>query len=208
MLLKKNKIFVQIGANDGNDAFRNLVRQYVPKMVVLVEPNEELNSLIKENYKLISKPLVYIENVAIMEEDKGEVKLVIPDVEYRGGHNYTNKHYSLLPLDDWGKEFHNSISAKSMTFTALCDKYKITNINYLQIDTEGYDMEIIKSIDFSKVQIDNIQFERWDFPISMYTRYGAYADKCGINAVREVERLLMKQGYKLVRTKHDIIAMK
>lgn len=47
-----------------------------------------------------------------------------------------------------------------MTFMELCEWYEITDIHYLQIDTEGYDAEIIKSIDFAKVNIDIIKYEQ------------------------------------------------
>jgi len=86
------------------------------------------------------------------------VKLVIPHLSdpnktINGLHEYGHSLYSLIPMDDWGNEFL-SIEAPSMTFEKLCDKYRLTDIQFLQIDTEGYDSEIIKSIDFSKINID------------------------------------------------------
>jgi len=48
-----------------------------------------------------------------------------------------------------------------MTLNSLCKKHNFTQIDYLKIDTEGYDCHIIKSIDFKNLQISFIQFEMW-----------------------------------------------
>ncbi len=41
----------------------------------------------------------------------------------------------------------------------LLDQYKMPHINYLSIDTEGGELEILQSIDFKKYQIDLISVE-------------------------------------------------
>jgi len=43
-------VYFQIGTNNGNDQFRNLVRQAKPDIVILVEPNSSLIEQIKQNY--------------------------------------------------------------------------------------------------------------------------------------------------------------
>lgn len=207
--LEKHRVFVQIGTNDGKDKFRDLVRHYSPKKVVLVEPNKALNSRIWESYSGIPyNSKVVIENVAITKESNGIVKLVIPDEEYRGNHNYTSKHFSLLPMDNWGKEFRHFMFAPSMTFSQLCHKYEITHINFLQLDTEGYDSEIIKSIDFKEVSIDLLQFEKWDFPVEVFSRHGAKAEEYGVNGMKQAVGILITQGYEIKEMKRDIIAVK
>jgi len=45
------------------------------------------------------------------------------------------------------------------TFSDICEKYSICEIDYLFIDTEGYDYKIINSINFSDIQINKIKFE-------------------------------------------------
>ena len=37
------KTFVQIGTNDGNDEFNEIVKEENPDLIILVEPNEKLN---------------------------------------------------------------------------------------------------------------------------------------------------------------------
>ena len=41
----------------------------------------------------------------------------------------------------------------------ICDEHQISHINYLSIDVEGAELEVIKSINFDKVFIDVIGFE-------------------------------------------------
>ena len=69
MELQKNKVFVQIGTNDGFDEFNSIVRQYEPSLVILVEPNKLLNDRINYHYQGVNN--YHIENLAITEENKG-----------------------------------------------------------------------------------------------------------------------------------------
>jgi hypothetical protein len=47
-----------------------------------------------------------------------------------------------------------------MTFNNIMEKYNLTDLDYLFIDTEGLDIHIIASIDFQKYNIKNIIFEQ------------------------------------------------
>ena len=49
-----------------------------------------------------------------------------------------------------------------MTLNSLCEKHNITQVDFLKIDTEGYDCHIINSIDFKKLHISFILFEMWE----------------------------------------------
>ena len=196
------KIFVQIGTNNGNDDFRNLCRQYKPSLIILVEPNSIHNDSIVTAYEGI---LAYhIENVAITTQAQNEVTLVIPKNRPK---MYNTGNYSLLPMDDWGDDF-NKVVSKGITFSQLCENYGITEIEYLQIDTEGYDSEIIKSIDFSKVKINKIRYEKWGFPTDAFTRHGDKGKEYGIAGMKAVHSLLVDLGYVLIEETSDILAIK
>ena len=213
MILQLNKVFVQIGTNDGNDDFLNLVKRNKPSKVVLVEPNVLYIPKIVSNYKDIDN--VFIENVAITELDKGLVKLVVPKNENNGksingidyGDPTYNAGYSLIPMDDWGNNLH-TIESNSMTFEDLCEKYEISDIHYLQIDTEGYDSEIIKSIDFTKVSIDFIKYEIWPFQETAFKRHGKKSSLYGANGMKSVFNLLESLNYTVIKDGNDMIAIK
>ena len=51
------------------------------------------------------------------------------------------------------------IEVETKKLETICDSHKISHINYLSIDVEGAEFEVIKSINFDKVFIDVIGFE-------------------------------------------------
>ena len=209
--LKSNKVLVQIGTNTGMDDFNALARGIYSSKIVLVEPNAALNNKIHGQYKGVNN--YCIENVAITKEGVGQVTLVHPKnvLDKRGNPtnspHYTSGHFSILPMDDWGDNL-DTLQADTMTFVALCEKHSMTEIHYLQIDAEGYDCEIIKSIDFKRIHIDAIKFEDWSFPEDCFKKYGIEGKQYGTNAMQYVEWMLINMGYTLCREGMDILAVK
>ena len=51
------------------------------------------------------------------------------------------------------------IEVETKKLETICDSHKISHVNYLSIDVEGAEFEVIKSINFDKVYIDVIGFE-------------------------------------------------
>ncbi len=207
MNLQDNKVFVQIGTNNGKDDFNLLCRKHTPSKVILVEPNSRLRDEIVENYQDIEN--VFITFSAITEKE-GFVDLCIrPEMNLEGelkGIRYDGG-YSALPLDDWGEEL-DVMTVPCMTFQSLCDKYGITDIHFLQIDTEGYDAEIIKSIDFNTVNIDIIRYEWWGFPEACFTKHKDKGVLCGDKGMEYVTDKLIFLGYELKRVDENVIAIK
>lgn len=220
-------VFVQIGTNDNNDNFRGLVYKYKPKTVILVEPNYELYDDIKRNYRELEQVCnIIILNKCIYEKDNEEVSLFIPakDGIYgnpgvqperkQGNYLYNNKHFSLIPMNDWGlKKDMVEIKSKTITFSTMCELYNISHIAYLQIDTEGYDSQIISSIDFNKINIDILRYEKWPFDENCFSKYhNENKNIYGINGMKNVEKNLLNYNYKLFDIQDndgdDIIAIK
>jgi FkbM family methyltransferase len=196
-----SKVYFQIGTNNGNDMFRDLVLQNSPDCIILVEPNKELIDEIKKNYNNIKN--VYIYNNAIYYNDDETVELYIPakngimGTRADNGIVYNDYHFSLLPMNDWGnKNDMVKISTKSITFDKICSIHNITNIDYLQIDTEGFDSEIIQMINLSKYKINKIRFEKWNFKSECFTNYyEEKADDLGINGLNKCINKLKEYNY-------------
>uniref|UniRef100_A0A6C0KK08 Methyltransferase FkbM domain-containing protein n=1 Tax=viral metagenome TaxID=1070528 RepID=A0A6C0KK08_9ZZZZ len=196
-----SKVFFQIGTNNGNDLFREMVIKNAPDCVILVEPNKELIDEIIKNYNNIKN--VYIYNYAIYYNDDETVELYIPakngiiGTRADNGIVYTDGNFSLLPMNDWGnKNDMVKMTSKSITFDKICSNHNITNIDYLQIDTEGFDSEIIQMIDLSKYKINKIRFESWYFKTECYTTY--YEEKSvdlGINGMNKCINKLKQHNY-------------
>ena len=74
---------------------------------------------------------------------------------------------------------------------SLLVKHKLTDLDILIIDTEGYDFEIIRGIDFDTIKPKIIIFE--------------YTNLSG-NAFRHCKQLLQNNGYKLNSDELNVIA--
>jgi FkbM family methyltransferase len=200
-----SSVYFQIGTNDGNDQFRQIVLDKKPDLVILVEPNSSLIDEIKKNYDGI--PNVHIYNNAIYYTNDEDVTLFIPSkqgvmngdrgVRADNGLTYHHVNFSLIPMNDWGKkEDMAKITAKSITFDEICKRHTITTIDYLQIDTEGFDSEIIKMIDLSKYTIKKIRFEKWNFKQEAFTEYNsAHANKLGEKGMNLIKEKLTAYNY-------------
>ena len=79
------------------------------------------------------------------------------------------------------------IKIKAITFNKLIEKYKIEYINKLIIDAEGFDYKIIKSINFKKIFIKEIIFEKKHLNVTQ---------KIG-NRLEEIKDILLKENYEL-----------
>jgi FkbM family methyltransferase len=202
------RVFFQIGTNDGNDLFRDLVIKENPDMVILVEPNKLLINEIKQNYSNIQN--VYIYNNAIYYNDDEVIELYIPakngimGTRADNGIVYDSGHFTLLPMNDWGnKNDMVKITSTGITFDKICSTHGITNIDYLQIDTEGFDCEIIKMIDLSKYKINRIRFEKWGFNTECFTDYNKdKADELGVNGMNNAVNKLKEYNY-VINDIHD-----
>ena len=151
---------VQIGTNDGDDDIREFCLNVRPDFVLLVEPfNYHLNK-IKENYSDIIKN-VYIENIAIHPTDNlRSVKLFYSE---RDGIDHKYQITSMIPehLIKHGADSSElkTFEVPSLTINALFDKYSLKHIDYLFLDIEGIDFEVLKSINFEKYDIKHLQIE-------------------------------------------------
>jgi FkbM family methyltransferase len=203
------RVFFQIGTNDGNDEFLKRVKDGKPDMVILVEPNEQKLPEIKENYKGI--PNVHIYMNAIYYRSGEEVELVVPakngEVGTRADNGivYLDVHFSLLPMNDWGEKSDMvKIKAKTITFDDICKNHNITHIEFLQIDTEGFDSEIIQMIDFETYKIDHLIFENWSFASDCFTRYHSEkADSLGLSGQLKAIKKLQTYKYKIIEFKDE-----
>ena len=210
-----SKVFFQIGTNTGYDQFRENVKFSKPDRVILVEPNRELVPEITKNYKDISGVRIY--NNAIYYENNKNVDLFIPKLVSRSddsimgmraanGCHYNNEHYTLCPLNDWGdsKDEMTKITAEGITFDEICRRENITEIEYLQIDTEGFDTEIIKMIDLKKYKIHRIRFEKWEFNSEQFSKFNSniegknLAKKLGNAGLQDAINKLIENNYVLI----------
>lgn len=146
------KTYIQIGANVGKDDFQELIQSINERVkVILVEPNSKLTPILSDNYSNL--------------ENKHEMVICSFGIALADGmtniHLYDTSGVSSLLYRRVG-EIREIIKIPVLTFDSLCTKFSINEIEYLCIDTEGLDYEIMNSIDLSKVTIKTIVFEKWN----------------------------------------------
>jgi FkbM family methyltransferase len=151
--------FVEIGANDGDqhDHLRPILDAN-PWRGIMVEPVPYVFERLRANYGQRSG--VALENAAIADRDGKLPFYHLSEAEdrlaaglprwYDGIGSFSQdavlRHASLLP----GLESRlTCIEVACLTFTSLCVKHRVDRIDLLIVDTEGYDHEILRNIDWS-----------------------------------------------------------
>ena len=162
---KQNLSFVQIGTMDGitND---NMYSHIINKKMrgVLVEPIPYWFNKLKETYKNIN--YVSFENAAVSLSN-GETNMfyVNPEkVKNEKLPDWYNGHSSILyqhaPGNLWGiKGSSTQIKVNSINLDTLTKKHNIEDIDIYFSDCEGYDLDIIKQLDFNKFKPSIINIE-------------------------------------------------
>jgi FkbM family methyltransferase len=170
---KSSFYFIQVGANDGitDDRLHAFICKY-KWQGILVEPVPYIFERLQENYKNFAN-LVF-ENCAIGSSSGNLPFYSISEKNWVGTDHkdYSNgkgldqlgsfdkatimKHSSMIP--DF-ESFILEINVPTVTISELYRKYNITHLDLLQIDTEGYDYEILTNTDFVKLKPEIVIFE-------------------------------------------------
>lgn len=74
---------------------------------------------------------------------------------------YDPRHVSRIneEIKNKNNKGHKIINVKTEKLNTILDKYNIKNIDFLSIDTEGSELDILKTLDFNNYSIDVITIE-------------------------------------------------
>jgi FkbM family methyltransferase len=155
---KQNGFFVDIGAYDGI-AFSN--SYYFEKNLnwkgICIEPHPIVFEKLKQNRSC------FLENVAISNVNKQLKFLKIdngPEMLSGLVDNYDQRHIERIGREtilDGGTI--DIIDVNCVKLDYLLDKYNVDQVDYLSIDVEGAELDILKGIDFNKYLIKYITIE-------------------------------------------------
>lgn len=152
---------IQIGANQGNDELTSLIKDKKINKLILIEPLDIHNSKLEECYNNISNK--FIENIAICDDPS--IKEISFFFHKEDGVDY-GLSFEIATLDKnhilkhgRGEEGIVEIKVPSLTINELFEKHNLKEIDILFIDAEGFDHEILKSIDYNKYSIKHLYFE-------------------------------------------------
>ena len=155
----KNGVYVDVGAHDGITINNTLY----------FEKNHQWTGINIEPIKSVYDKLVANRpdnvnlNCAVCNQD-GETEFLcnVGYTEMISGIKETFDTRHLNRLQNENRQMGsttNVIKVNTKRLETIFDEHKLSHINYLSIDVEGAEFEVIKSINFDKVYIDCIGFE-------------------------------------------------
>lgn len=161
----ENLSFIQVGANDGD--YGDPLKKYIFKYDwngIFIEPQPEIFKELLINYKDLEERL-HFENIAISNTPES-ISLFRPFIgkEINRSAIIESSIASTIP-NVTARQFGikesdlEEIKVPTMTLDAIVEKYQLLNIDILQIDTEGYDWGVLKTLNLKKHQPKIIQFE-------------------------------------------------
>jgi FkbM family methyltransferase len=201
----------QVGANDGktNDPVHRYFQDYNWKGL-LVEPQKDVfDQGLSVTYSGNSR--VKIENVALGKQEgslpfyrvalsKARWATGLSSFDKQSLEEHIKNGYIIRKAQEEGLEIPQdqskileTVYVPTVKVKTLLDKYGIQNFNVLCVDTEGYDFEILKLIDFKKYTPEVILFESKNL-----------SNEDFISA----KKLLTAHGYDLFWEKGDTLAIK
>ena len=187
--------FIQVGANDGisHDNIFPFFKSHKCRGV-LVEPLPHFFERLKLNYA--DSPSMVPLKIALHPTAKTfDIFSVNPQALHKYPHwvsgiaSFNKDHLfsNGIPESDLISE---SVACTSLT--QLVKDHNLFGLDYLQIDTEGFDEEIIKMIDFSIIKPKLVKFE------------SVHLNKSQKNSTIS---LLNAHGYKIIDERRDMIAL-
>jgi FkbM family methyltransferase len=203
--------FIQVGANDGliNDPLLRLIALF-QWQGILLEPQplvfeRELKPLYQNNQRihLVNAAVdrvegnrtLYTISFSTQRWATGLASFSKPTLESRINDGYVEKaaikYGDILPANkmDW----MSSTDIACRSFESLIMESSMKSLDLLQIDTEGYDFEIIRMFPFHLIQPRAISFE------NEHSSDDAYA---------EILLFLQEKGYRVKEIGRDSLALK
>lgn len=196
MLERRSIFFLQIGANDGvsNDPLHKFVTKFGWEGILL-EPLPAAFEMLRRNYA--GNPNLKLINAALSHEDGHRTLYTLRmDADtFPKAHQFSSFSLErLLGQNAWVPEVASKVERVQVECISLKTLLREANgraIDILQIDAEGYDLQILRMIDFSAMRPAIISYEH-----------------SGMSKAEQEEAvtLLIGQGYRLTRGNSDTVA--
>jgi FkbM family methyltransferase len=179
-----------VGANEGQTAV-NLLREFPETQVFSFEPHP--STFAKLLVKFENNPRFHGVNVALGAE-AGEVEMI----EYPN--SKINSLVSNAGFATRYREGGKSIPVKAMKLDVFCEENSIDNIVLLKIDTEGFELMVLRGAEKMLSQ-GKIKF--------VYAEYNDLQGKEGVfgGALAPIDALLRSHGYRFVASYNDYVRL-
>ncbi len=191
--IDKPFVFVQVGANDGVsfDFLYDFVVQRKSSGIV-IEPIKEYYDELVLNYSKfddiikVNKAIHPLEKQLSIYKINPSSKSKYPDW-VKGIASFNPNHHKNVNIDT------KDIITETVNCDTLMNIVNKKNIDYFQIDTEGFDYEVLKMINFEIINPKIIKYE--------------HASLCNDDK-NKAKELLIKNGYYIFSEQNDTIALK
>ena len=146
----RNGFYVEFGAMDGISGSNTYILEKEFNWTgILCEPSIKYKNSLIEN-----RPNNYIETSCVYS--KSDIKLLFNDTKADGLSTLD----SFSTSDNWDRTIGEKYYVNSISLNDLFKKYQApSKINYMSIDTEGSEYEILKKLDFTKYTFEVITVE-------------------------------------------------
>jgi len=153
---KTNGFYIDIGANDGISGSTTFWAEQAGWKGICVEPQKSTF----EKMKKVRKCSLY--NYAVSNKSQENVEFIqFPDINFRSGLAGTMTENHIIEAKQFSNMEKDFVSTK--TFGDIMADFKNVNfIDFLSIDTEGHEMQVLESIDFTKFKFGLITIETQD----------------------------------------------
>lgn len=187
-----NFFFIQIGGFDGvfDDPLHKMIIKHHWSGLI-VEPQPEAFCALQKNYA--NHPNITLIQAAISNNNE---PIVLHRLSQKNlTEEWKNCFATLLPdRGDIGKtpaDQCEKIIVPGISLSTLLQQHQVKKIGLMQIDTEGYDYQILKSIDFTKLKPKIIHYEHRHLPSQ---------------EIELAQKLLKKYKYIISPLEYDTIA--
>lgn len=183
----RNGVFIEAGANDGISQSNTALYEFDYGWTgLLIEPNpkkffeckERRQNSIVENYALVSDN--YSKDFILGNFDEIGYGESLTAMVYDNG-DWVDEH--LLEHKNNIKE--KLIEVPAITLNKLLAKHKVTKINFVSLDVEGYEISVLNGFDLKKYQPDYIMIETTTFE-SRRKAILDYMRERGYNVIEEL----------------------
>jgi hypothetical protein len=158
---KRNGIFIDVGAYDGNTVSNTLyMEDQLGWKGICIEPNPESfeNLIINRNTSCLNIGISDVESILKFYKVKGYAEMLSGFVDYLSEGHIKRIHEEISKN---GGSF-DIIDVPVKKLSSILIDNKIEKIDYLSIDTEGNEFRVIKSINFNSVDVSVISAENND----------------------------------------------
>jgi FkbM family methyltransferase len=188
--------FIQVGANDGV-SFDSLYEIVINRKSsgLVIEPIKEYFDVLVLNY--IEFENIVKENKAVHPKEKEFPIYKVKKEAYdkypdwvKGIASFNPNHHQALNIET--SDIFEVLVACDHLMNIINENVENKEIDYLQVDTEGFDYEVIKMIDFKIIKPKILKFES----VSL-----------SVEDINSVNKLLKMQDYYIFKEGNDVVAV-